>query len=758
MSSCNIAGELATALDFNRDRIAIGTTSPLGQDIIGDGLVPLPLSKICAREARKVLDSIVGCATIPAPDYLAAQIMHAKKHFELRALLLDDLPPGYVAFGHIIVLTPNPGAIPESAYNDDYIGMHVICPGSMPWRRVAAGAGDGWRVHNLLQSTVPLCSAKSTDLEDHISKIRVLTSHLRSGSACGKLLNLEVVLRDFPGCVLAGQMGKMSFPSLQPGEVKTIMARIKMKSPHPDSAFPVHFGPLTAPSVNDDLIRGMEALIGPKSLPVLRAKLRYSHSKLPRGTVCELRSTATVEVSTQQSAQTGASAKDDNRHNSHLSLSHVQKCLIYHLATHAGTPGEALTTLREHFSSEMGEVICTDYLSSVVDELKYQERILQRLEMASNIGDTFKELVGDSPRKIVGYKPFSWINLPEDELHGELRHMTSRGTVVETKSEDELVSRYRVLRNMKSKPTVVGADEDVQPQRELRQVRSKPTVVETLPEDEPTPPRKGTRKHRSRATAMNTMSKDELTPSRKQLRHMKSNDTAVYTFSGDVVSPPPRGLGHHRSRVTTVDTSSQDEPNLLHGGNPQPRSKATAVDKFPKDVVTPPSTRGLRQARSRATIIDPLSEDDVALPTRGHRQVTPRAPLVDTPSEDEFASPRRGLRHRRSNAIVGQESNGSPRLPRVVRHARSRAAKDEGLGESRDPARQIWGGLKKEKEVKGESELAKYGGVYTLNDGSQETIKQFQEQAFRNRRSVGQDTLLSMAHRGMGDENVTPWL
>jgi len=757
MSSCTIAGELASTLDLNRDRIAIGTTSPLGQDIIGDGLVPLPLSKICAREVKKVLDSIVGCATIPAPDYLTAQIMHAKKHLELRAPHLDDSPPGFAAFGHIIVLTPNPGAIPQSAYSDEYIGLHIICPGSIPWRRVAAGAGDGWRIHNLLQSIEPLCPAKPTNSKDHYSKIRFLTSQLRSGSASGKLLNLEVALRDSPDCVLAGQMGKMSFPSLQLGEVRTIMARIKMKTPRPDLAFPLDFDPAIGPSVNDDLIRGMEALVGPKSLPVLRAKLRYSHSKLPRGTVCELRSTASVEVSSRHSAQPGASGKDDNRHKSLVSLSHVQKCLIYHLATHAETPGEGLVTLRQHFSSEMGEVVCTEYLSSAVDELKYQERILQRLEMASNIGDTFKELVGGSPRKIVGYKPFSWIKLPEDEFHGELRHMTSRGTVVETFSEDELVSRYRELRNMKSKPTVVEADEGVQPHRELRQARSIATVAETVPEDEPTPPRKGVRQHRSKATAMNTTSKNELTPSRKQLRHMRSKGTAIDTVFEDVDTPPSRGLGHYRSRLTAVDTLSQDMLILPHEGIRYPRSKTATVDSFPNDVVTPPS-RGLHQARSRATVIDSLSEDDVALPPRGHRQVRPRAPLVDTPSEDEFAPPRRDLRHFRSNAIVGQESFGSPRLQRVVRHARSRVADGEGLGESRDPARQIWGGLKKEKEVKDESGLAMHGGASTLNDGSQERIKQFQEQAVRNRRSVGQETLLSMAHRGMGDENVTPWL
>ena len=638
MSSCNIAGELASALDTDQDRIAICVTSPLHESMVGGGLIILPLTKIAPRKVKRMLDDIVGCATIPAKDYLAVEIGYAKGHLKLNAPQFPPDPRVCASVGHIIVLTPNPGAIPESAYSDRYIGLHVICPGSIPWRRTAMATGDGWRIYNHFQPLEPPNPARTTQLTQHHSKIRALIAHLRSGSATGKLLNLQVALKASPGCAIDGVVGKDSFPFLQPGEVRTIMVRIKMKTPHHDLAFPSDFGQTPGTSVNGRLVKDIGALLGPKSVPVLRAKLRYSHSKLPAGTVCEVKSAAIVEVANPPTPQAGyASGKDCKRRNSLISTSHVQKCLIYYLATHALDAEQGLKTLRDHFSSERGGAVCSDYLTLVINELKYQERIVQRLELAENVGDTFKELIEDRSRTNVGYKPYNWINLPDDEIqpsHPDLHHMGSTAAVLDPFSDEEIGSPYRPLHHMGSKATVVD------------------------------------------------------------------------TLSGNELASPSRGLRHAKSKAAMVNTSSEDDS-------------------------TPPI--GLRHIRSKATVIDASSEDELVWP------------------------PRR-LRHTVSRATISRGFDEATGLQRVVRHARSRAAVGEGVDESREEVRKIWTGIKNQKQPKTGADQALYGEGPHMSHGSEETITQIQERALKNKRSAGQDTLVSIAQRARGNENVSPWL
>ncbi|MCJ1249312.1 hypothetical protein MMC30_006535 [Trapelia coarctata] len=711
LSSCDIAGEIASALDTNRDGFAFGTTSPLGEDTAGSGVMLMPLSKISPRKVRNLLDSIVGCAALPTKNYLAEQIEHAKQHIRLHAPHFHDMEPGFVAVGHVVVLTPNLNAIPQSAYGDKSIGLHVICPGIVPWRRMATATGDGWRIHSLFQPAEPLHPAHLMKSKDHYAKIRTFISHLRSGSSSGKLLNLDFNIKASPDCVTDGSLGVGGFLSLQPGEVRTIMVKVKMRTPRSERTFLSNFDGTMGTTLNDELIEDIKALLRPRSLPIVRAKLRYNHSKLQGGTVCEVKGTASVEVSNPQFPQAGGVLSQRNERHILPSIFHVQRCLIYHLATHAETPGQALKSLRDHFSSEHVGPVCTEYLSSVVGELKYQERIIQRLELADN-GDTFKELVESGSRKNVGYKPYTWVMLPDDEFlppYGDIRQAEPRATAVNPFSFDQAITPDTRLRHMWSNATIVNASTE----NELG------LPFEGLPQME------------LKVKAGRTSSENEAGPSYRDARHGKS-------------------------KASVVNTSSESEATMPDEGRRQIRPSGTMVDTSTLELPTP--YRRLRYMKSKATAIDALSDDDTALLIRPLRPMASKSEFVDGTSEEGCTQPQRGLRHVRSNAMIGGDPNRSPRLQRVVRHIRSKPAVNEGLEDSKDPARQIWGGLKKDKKATTAAGLTMHGESSTMAYGSPEMFRHIQAQALRNKRSVGQDTLSSMARRGQGDENVTPWL
>ena len=670
----------------------------------------MPLSKISPGRVRTLLDNVVGCASIPPKDYLSDQIEHAKRHLELLVPHFYDMEPSCVRVGHIVVVTPNPGAIPQSCYLDKSIGLHVICPGSVPWRRIAAVTAEGWRILNLFQPTEPAQAMKSTG---YCAKIRNLISDLRSGSNSGKLLNIDVAIKASPDCATDGSMGVGFFHSLQPGEQKTIMVRVKMRTPRLENAFPSNFDRTKGTSPNDDLIRDMEAMLGPKSVPILRIKLRYNHSKLSSGTVLEMRSTASVEVTTQQSPQVGGTSEEqEKRRNSVSFASHVQMCLIYYLATHAQYPSHALKTLRDHFGPEKDGCECNEYLSSVIDELKYQERVLQRLEMADHVGDTFKELVENSSRKNVGYKPYSWIMLPEDEFEqtaGDLYQVQPQGTAINPFSNNVTATSDQQLRQMRSDVTLVNASPEVglaSPFRELRNMRSTGKVVSSA-------------------------SKNEAGPSSGKLRQVKS-------------------------KATVVNTSSESEATLPYTGQRRIRPSGPSVGTIKSEHAFP--QRELHYKRSKPTGINISSDDDTSPLLRGLRSVKSKAEVVEATSGEEFTPSPRVLHHGRPNAMIGGEYNGSPRLQRVVRHIRSRPAVEEGLEVAKDPARQIWGGLKNDKKTSTGAGLTRYGESPVIGEESAASFRKIQADALKNKRSLGQDTLVSIAHRGQGDENVTPWL
>jgi len=669
----------------------------------------MPLSKISPRGVRRLLDSVVGNAAIPTKGYLAEQIEHAKRHFRLLAPHLHDVEPSFVSACHIVVLTPNPGAIAQSVYGDKSIGLHVICPGSIPWRRMATETGDGWRIHSLFQPTEPLHPAQTVKFKDHYAKIHTLISHLRLGSSSGKLLNLDVVIKASPDCTTDGSMGMAGFPSLQPGEVRTIMVKVKMRTPRPELTYPSSFAGAMGDSINEKLVKEIQAILGPKPVPILRVKLRYNHSKLPRETVLEMRSEANVEVSSLQSPQIGGTlGEQENRRNSATPLFYVQKCLVYYLATHAEVPSHGLKILRDHFSSENGACVCAEYLSSVVDELRYQERVLQRLELANNVGDTFKELVEGGFRNNLGYKPFSWIMLPHDEYEpsgGALRREEPRESALNPFSDAETIT----------------------PDSQLHRMRSDLTVVDTPTEDGLASPFRGIPKK----LKANFVDKNEAGPSTRELRQVKF-------------------------RATIANKSSKSGAVTPYSGQRRARPSGASIGTSKNELALP--HRALRYKKSKPTDIETLSDDDTAPLLGGLRSTKAKVELEEANSEEELTSPPRGVHHVRSNTMIGGDNNGSPRLQRVARHIRSKPAVNEASGASKDPARQIWGGLRNQKKATTEAGLAMYGESSTMGHGSPHSFKQDKEGALKTKKSAGQDALLSISRRGHGEENVPPWL
>ena len=359
--------------------------------------------------------------------------------------------------GHVIVLTSNMDGVSPDLLVSDHIQVHMIYPGIIPWRSKHAQS-DGWQIRGWFQPS------------DVHNKIRNLISHSRRG-VCGSLSDLT--LKIYPGtlCSVEGVMGKSKIPTLQCGESITalIKTRVALSSNEEDE---------NSPRISEALMEELDDMLGTASTKVLTAKLSYNHPMLPKDT----RSTVSAECYIKKPT----SSSEWNLPTLHRATSFtndtqvmVQMRLVYYLAVFY-TPRRALKALSERFGIEGDQSVCSDYLKRVMDELRYQARVIERFDLvctSTRKTENASEHFGHGLFQINNYKPRDWVTFsvsptvreeplrPIDEAHriwADMRRMSrtehkDKGwKQMHTKGSPEMLRRIqeRAMKNQRS----IGAD------------------------------------------------------------------------------------------------------------------------------------------------------------------------------------------------------------------------------------------------------------------------------------------------------------
>lgn len=411
MASCEIARHLAALLDMSDDKLAILSTSPLYLNLPQSRTVQ-PLNAVDARRVKMAVDSIAGSTEQPDHE-VTIEALECAKNILKRSTATTANKGGRISFGHIFLLTTNPAGIPSSLLHDERLQIHLINPGTVPWKGQRNVECNGWKLRSLYRSEFEFVSLKKDEDETSLfNRLRNVVSHARSGKISGKLTDLVLELNAGNDCSIEAVMGKASHSSLQPGE--TILALVKVSigqhyPPLPSSSTES----LDSPSNSCALMDELKSILKASSTTLLTAKLQYKYSLLPSKTRCSIIADCNVE---REAPGVGGDKNILNGTPQQGSPSQVlvQKRLVFYLATHH-SPRRAICSILDYFGADGRDSVCPNYVKLILEELKYQARILERLDPAdvgwitAGDGENLCEHFGQGLFDIPNFKPQEWL-------------------------------------------------------------------------------------------------------------------------------------------------------------------------------------------------------------------------------------------------------------------------------------------------------------------------------------------------------------
>lgn len=410
MASCEIARHLATLLVMSDDKLAILSTSPLYPNLPQSRTVQ-PLNTVDTRRVKLAVDSIVG-STEQRDHEVTIEALECAKNILKRSTATMANQSGRISFGHIFFLTTNPAGIPSNLLHDERLQIHLIDPGTVPWKGQRNVECNGWKLRSLYRSESEFVSLnKDEDETSLFNRLRNVVSHARSGKISGKLTDLVLEVNAGNDCSVEAVMGKASYLSLQPGEVILALVKVRVGQhyhPLPSSSTES----LDSPSNSCALMEELKSILKASSTTLLTAKLKYKYSLFPSKTRCSIIADCNVE---QEAPGFESDKSISNRSPQQASPSQVlvQKRLVFYLATHH-SPRRAISSILDYFGVDGSYSVCPNYVKLVLEELKYQARILERLD-PSDVGwitagddENLYEHFGQGLFDIPNFKPQEW--------------------------------------------------------------------------------------------------------------------------------------------------------------------------------------------------------------------------------------------------------------------------------------------------------------------------------------------------------------
>lgn len=385
MASCETTRALASTLNMVTDRMAILCTSPINEHrTLGADFTKIwPLSSIKPQKLKTVLDAIVNTKKVPSTSAWASTIQSATE------LLLESPVPDAEAeilqdtFGFVIILTANAEGLSSGLLTHDKLHFHVICPASVPRNTFDAIDCNGWKLRSMSgQEPLVVRAQRDTDPKSLLNRLRELIVHARGGKDAGKLTYLSLDLKPGPYCRIESVMGKSEYLLLHPGELRTILVRLRVPPSKVQEDMLSRSATLPAVGqhsndIQDELDRMLRVTSRPSK--VLTARLKYKHSLLSSNTTCSVVAECNLKKRVPNSVEEMQSG-NTRAHKPVKVATLVHERLAYHLATH-GSPINALSAFCDEFGNEGWRSYCPDYTHLILNELKYQARITERFEI-----------------------------------------------------------------------------------------------------------------------------------------------------------------------------------------------------------------------------------------------------------------------------------------------------------------------------------------------------------------------------------------
>ena len=440
MAGCETARAFASMLSIVTDRMAILCTSPINEHrTLGcDYTTVWPLSPVRTSKLKHVLDAVSGSSSQISPNSWGNTIDVATDMLLRSPALGLETETVQDTYGMVIILTADGTGIPSRAMIHDKLQFHVICPTNIPQSNFGAIYCNGWKLRSTSSKEPRVVRSIHQRLEPNslVRKLRDLIQYARGGKSVGRLTYLSLDIKAASHCTIQEMIGQTELMTLQPGEEHTVLVRVKVNgSFDQDASLSRAFQlPELGPDSLDVLDKINEMLsLNPKPMKVLTARLRYKHSLLPTNTVCDTHKDCRLKRVSQHYA--------DEMHPTKRIASELPECtvsvherLAYHLATSV-----SLCAFRREFGEDGWRSLCPNYTRMLLNELKYQARVKDRLEMNNSPQkrilplkiavhhpqDRLRLVPSPDSSSSEEFKPVDWLTDIHDQGESETSHVES---------------------------------------------------------------------------------------------------------------------------------------------------------------------------------------------------------------------------------------------------------------------------------------------------------------------------------------------
>lgn len=349
------------------------------------------------------------------------------KNLLTRSSGADEQTGGNLA--NIFILTPNLSRVPAESLRDKKVQIHIVNPGIIPWKGQENIDCNGWYLSSLERSNLDYLN-QATDLghESLLNTLRVAIRQCRTGSMAGVMRNLNLQIKPGMNCSIEGIMGRENLWSLRPGELITVLVKVRVgcfssrSTSGTGTSIEESWG--TSPNSNH-LLNELNVILGASPITILTAKLSYTHSLFNYGTECVFRADCNVK---NQMPWSGRAKDPSSVENATISQSKItiQKRLVFYLATQL-SPSHAISTLNDHFGVGGVRSVCPIYIKLVMEELKYQAYVIEQLDYLG-IPKELLEHENDPNQTLYEHFGEGYFEIPEFEPVGWTAHMTGKIT------------------------------------------------------------------------------------------------------------------------------------------------------------------------------------------------------------------------------------------------------------------------------------------------------------------------------------------
>lgn len=429
MASCETTRFLASILNIATDRLAILCTSVFNAND-SKSMTVWPLTPIKMNKLKSALDRIT-CSVETLKRESWASVIDRAKDLLLHSQVLDrDTEVLQDTFGLVVILSASTTGLAPELLAYDGLNYHIICPTIFPRRGAhvtSSTSSEGWRFRSLSASEQrAVFAGKDPDPTSLFNRVRGLVTHARGGSLPGRLHDVALDIMPGPECSIEGVMGESEWPQLHPGELHTVLVKLRVRTlkargyslceATQESGVPLD---------SDDVLGELDEMLGVSPVKILTAKLRYRHPLLPQDTMCSV----TVNCQLKRQLLISDQGKGVAKSEAALPLASktlVQQRLAFHLATN-GSPRNALSKVRKEFGETGLRSFCPEYVNLIINELKFQARITERLyfnaspekpiisEPLPKQPDNPSGYLGQYRLQAANYKPDDWITEAIDE-------------------------------------------------------------------------------------------------------------------------------------------------------------------------------------------------------------------------------------------------------------------------------------------------------------------------------------------------------